>query len=268
MRSLEDYVRQMSLAEETHPIGYAKEDIVEQANVFYQFSGIPDNIYNDIIDNKFPDIVKENLNSHDWKLLSKKLLKEFPKYFEKVYIEGSEKDEKTPFGMLVKDESIIQGVIDDERVKAVLDFFNYFYTQTSRFNKRVMLFEPKYSKKVNDLLKYSTIAYHVTTNNKDNRVRSIKTHGLKPMHGSYREYPDRIYMYIPYDEDPIDAIRFLISMKRIDKEEAYIFKINLDGWHGDLYNDSIVDDGQCVFTYSSIPAKMIEDVTYKCKDEL
>lgn len=249
---------------ECNPHFYKIQNYIDQAYEYFGGDNLPDNIV-DIVKSG-EDYIIENLNSHNYKLLYKKLKQHFEDKIEKyevVYDKGE--TDKNSIKLYLNDFSII----DIDEFESLLSFFNYIKRNTFKENgiSGIILLEPLYSNKVSIT---SPILYHFT---RRAFLNDIMKHGLKPKKKNYTGNIERLYLYQPLhnlnlknDPNVVEFIKTVFN-KRIPSD-LVILKIeyhdmimnNVDPF---MYQDTAMDFDEAVFTQHFIPADFIKEVKIK-----
>lgn len=200
------------------------------------------------------DCILETLNSHDTKLLIKKLSNV---YDDAEFVLGYGKNKFT-IQMAISDTISLQ---IDEKFLRILDFYGYYVTE---WHDGYIIIEPKYSDNVTkQLLDNHGICYHFTDNKS---AESILKNGLRCREGlTYRDFPARIYLYIAktigsrgklYPEIA-DFVKKVVNRIKLRTYGLAVLKIDLNNANVEVYKDTLMtDDGAC-FTYNNIPPKYI-----------
>lgn len=200
------------------------------------------------------DCILETLNSHDTKLLTKKLS---GVYNDARFALGHGKN-KFAIQMVISDATSLQ---TDEKFLRVLDFYGYYVTE---WHDDYITIEPKYSDNVTkQLLDNHGICYHFTDNKS---AESILKNGLRCREGlTYRDFPARIYLYIAktigsqgklYPEIAKFAKR-IVNVVKLRVYGLAVLKIDLNNANVDVYKDTLMPDGGACFTYHNIPPEYI-----------
>lgn len=216
-----------------------------------------------------PDVVLENLNTHEWTKVKKFLEKE---YDVKVLKQNDNEDKKDGIQVICKNIDDAIYIIKDPKFKNCLEFFNYYFSERI---DNVLMVEPIYSEKVNINPGNDNHgqAYHVTTRKNAN---SILKSGLRPKgynEKKYRYFPSRVYLILPdkYSEGIEKIKQALNDLELIDKDYA-VLKIDLNRVENyNFYKDVAMQNNQhsnYIYTYAKIPSEDIKDITEKVKDRL
>lgn len=277
MRNLEEYIKEQLKLEATEGSHSNRISILEHTNnmidLFYPNKDCPDWIIEQSKNSNF-DVVLEMLNSHDYEKLKKVLMKEFSQYIvavQKSENKSTSKESKVAKLLIIcKDEESEEKLKNDDKFNTILNFFNYFYSETKNMGYPIMHIEPIYAEKIRMTSERNhRIAYHVTT--KDN-LDSILKKGLKCKEAKYREYPSRIYLISPYKataDETKKIIKKVIDDKWYAEGEYVVLKVNLNRINDSFYTDvsttrsrEVEYKGQAyIYTYQDIPSKYIEDIT-------
>lgn len=244
-----------------NPHFYKIQNYIDQAYEYFGGDNIPDNIVDIVRSGK--DYIIENLNSHDYKLLYKKLKQKFGDTIEKyevVYDKGE--TTKNMIRLYLNDFSII----NTDEFESILSFFNYIKRNVDKINNIVLL-EPLYSKK---LLVASPILYHFT---RRVYLNDIMKHGLKPQRKKYTGNKERLYLYQPLhnlnlknDPNVVDFIKHVFN-KRIPSDLVVLrieyHNMLMNNVEPFVYQDTAMDFDEAVFTQHFIPAEFIKEVKIK-----
>lgn len=282
MKKIEEYIKEQTLNDNPFDASHCDSyvELLEFNNnmidLFYPSGDCPNDVLEKSKERNF-DVVLEMLNSHNWEKLKNTLMKEFSDYI--LAVKKSENKSTSKYSnvakilLICKDVKSEEKLRNDDKFKTILQFFNYFYSETKNMGYPVMHIEPTYAEKVNIHKEASHrnygIAYHVTT--KDN-VKNILKKGLKCKQAKYRDYPSRIYLISPYEattEETKKIIKKVIDDKWYGEGEYSILKVNLNRINDSFYTDvstnrskEVQYNGQAyIYTYQDIPSKYIEDIT-------
>ena len=200
------------------------------------------------------DYVLETLNSHDTKLIMKKLFDMFP---DANFNVGYGKN-KFAFAMSYDDPESLRTNLEFQKI---LDFYGYYITS---IEGNCLTIEPKYSENITKkLIENHGICYHFTDNAS---AESILKNGLRCKKSKYREFPERIYLIIDknigkngvLNDEYSNFVLKVVDTKRLKKYGLAVLKINLKHNNIDVYRDSIMSNPGACFTYNSIPAQYIK----------
>lgn len=238
---------------------HQKQMLLENMNEFFN-NEIPENIIKEFEQKGYIDYVWENLQTHDYKLLQKKLEQYFGDKIEEFI---DQVDESGIFAIRVNDEYLYR----DETFINLLNFFNYFLRERNGFR---YVIEPIYSKNMDEWVykNCNGIIYHFT--DKDTAEKILKS-GLRikgRTHSSFA-YPKRIYLYAPgfylnsnntkkWMEfakqiiNPFMVKKFGLSVLKIDLNRAR--KSNIS-----FYRDTAMGE-DAIFTYNNIPKECITEL--------
>lgn len=231
------------------------------------------------------DYITENLKTHNYKKLQDYLLKEYGDYIEE-FIDYSGSEDKKSFYIILKNQKpkynldtssfdlpllSVKGVTkkyeETEKFFNILRFFNYEYSQWKWVDKKYALFiEPIYSEDASEYFdKCHRQAYHFT--HKKNVVNILKN-GLRLKRGTYRNFPERIYLWANDNKQDIndnnskllDFIRKLFGNDKLTLEDIGIIKVDL--YHTDFpaYKDTAMKEKEAIFVYNSIPANLCKEI--------
>lgn len=238
---------------------YRKQILLENMNEFFN-NEIPGNIIKEFEQNGYVDYVRENLQTHDYKLLQKKLEQYFGDKIEEFI---DQTDESGIFAIRVNDEYLYR----DETFINLLNFFNYFLRERNGFR---YVIEPIYSKNMDEWVykNCNGIVYHFT--DKDTAKKILKS-GLRIKGRTHSDfaYPKRIYLYAPgfylnsnnVDEwmeftkqiiNPFMVKKFGLSVLKIDLNR--VRKSNIS-----FYRDTAMGE-DAIFTYNNIPKECITEL--------
>lgn len=196
-----------------------------------------------------PDLYYETLKTHDTDLLIKKLKDIYKDDISCIKYNG---EDKYSFYIVMNNE------INTNKLNDILFFYNYIKSFERRINNKIHYFiEPYYSKDISDDIYNKHLhIYHFT--NKRN-VNSILNNGLRCKKSSYREFPERIYLYITNKkiEDDKDNVLKFIDRVLNSTQDIAVFKIK--NIHNiPIYNDTAMDDDNTCFTYNNIDKSQIK----------
>lgn len=167
-------------------------------------------------------------------------------------------------------DNTLDNNIYSKKLYSILNFFNYYITTINNdFNKILIFIEPVYTDNVtNKVLKNGGYIYHITLKN---NWKYIQNTGLRPRVGKipkedgYRYFPKRLY-FIANDKDKestLISIKNTINDKEYDINDIVLLKININEHHIGLFIDTASVDKNAVYTYESIPSKLIEKINIK-----
>lgn len=238
---------------------FYKQKLLEDMNEFFD-NEIPSHIREKLEKEDFVDYVLENLQTHDYKLLQKKLEKHFGDKIEEFI---DQEDKSGIFAIRVTDERLYQ----DNKFIDLLNFFNYFLRERNGFR---YVIEPIYSNNMDEWVykNCNGIVYHFT--DKETGEKILKS-GLRIKGRTHSDfsYPKRIYLYAPgfylnadnRDKwmnfakeivNPFLVRRFGLSVLKIDLNRAK--KTNIS-----FYRDTAMGP-DAVFTYNNIPKECITEI--------
>lgn len=259
---------------------WSKENyLLNDINEFFG-EDIPVNIKEKLMNDEYVDYIYENLQSHDAEKLKKKLKKE---YGDSISFQDYSGKEKKSFIIILNDDNLLDfyNLNNDEnanfdkieKFNNILSFFNYYVSYNDEDKGRKYLFiEPRYSDNVTDeVFNSHKYIYHFTDKKSS---RSILEVGLRARRSNYREYPQRIFLYVTDKkiEDDIENIsKFILKVCNIyllKRNGLSILRIENNG-KLDLYNDTAMEEDEAVFTYNNIPYQYIKKVNVNLSyDEL
>lgn len=204
------------------------------------------------------DYILDNLNTHDAEKLKSKLLE-----ISKVKFEDYSSGKIKSFSVLCASKEDAISLIDNEKFKNLIEFFNYFISEV--IDNRIFI-EPVYSE---DRSKYvfndcKGICYHITTNE---RAEKIMRTGLRIKRSYYRKFPSRIYLYatlklsLVNDTHIKDFVYKIVNKLKAEREGGIaVIRVNLNKCYNDVmrfYKDTSMKEDEAVFTYNSIPAECL-----------
>lgn len=246
---------------------WSKENyLLENINDFFG-NDIPDIIKERLKNDEYVDYVYENLQSHDAEKLKKKLKKE---YGDEIDFQDYSGKDKKSFVIILNNGNIEDfynpGNTNEkiEKFNNILSFFNYYVSYNDEDRGRKYLFiEPRYSDNVTDeIFNSHKYLYHFTDKKS---ARSILETGLRIRKSTYREYPERTFIYATdkkVEDDLENVSKFILKVCNIHNIKRYglsILKIENNGKF-DLYNDTAMEEDEAVFTYQNIPYQYIKKV--------
>lgn len=246
---------------------WSKENyLLENINDFFS-NDIPDIIKERLKNDEYVDYVYENLQSHDAEKLKKKLKKE---YGDEIDFQDYSGKDKKSFVIILNNGNIEDfynpGNTNEkiEKFNNILSFFNYYVSYNDEDRGRKYLFiEPRYSDNVTDeIFNSHKYLYHFTDKKS---ARSILETGLRIRKSTYREYPERTFIYATdkkVEDDLENVSKFILKVCNIHNIKRYglsILKIENNGKF-DLYNDTAMEEDEAVFTYQNIPYQYIKKV--------
>ena len=267
-------------------IEYLKEnnpDRIAKNNFIYQEMT---DFYNDEIPDKYIQLyencnlldflyIHENLQTHDYRKLQNQLLKEYGDYIEnfKDY-EGNESIKS--FYIILKNQidnpllsvkNVSKNIKEVEKFFNILRFFNYQYSNYERLNGKYALYiEPIYSEDATDYFnKCHRQAYHLTY--KDNVDKILKS-GLRIKSGTYREFPERIYLWASEGnklnkQKLLEFAKKIFYINNLSLNDIGIIKVDLYHTNFPVYKDTSMKDKEALFVYNNIPAKLCKEIKIK-----
>lgn len=248
---------------ETHTL-FSIDNLYECGKEIYG-DDIPERIISLILNGKSVNILDESLKSHDTEVLKRKLKEKFPYIVKIEDVKNSSSKVKSFYAQFSTVNDIVKFKEDSFNI---LTFFNYYVTR--RIGNSLSI-EPTFPSRVKYDIKQHHTVYHITS---INYVDSIKENGLRAkFKSSIREYPERIYLVfkdkIEYDSKWTKEFFNILceNNSRIIKDDGYaIFKIDLRGTRGDLYEDTVMLEDDVVFTLTNIPPKSCK-LVYQSKEK-
>lgn len=275
MKSLKSYLNKYSADQIAKNEYYHKElinffgdNIPEKYNQLYENCNLLDN-----------EFILETLQTHDTKKLQDKLKKEY----DNIEFEDYSGENKKSFYMILPDKYHIYDFKNDggrldadynniEKFNNILSFYNYYVSFTKKIKDKWTLFiEPRYSDNITSKIFNSHASiYHFTDGES---AKSILKNGLRCKQGKYREFPERIFLWVTDKklEDNLEHLYDFIlkigNRNKLYKNELSILQIRNNNKF-DIYNDTAMKDEEAVFTYDNIPKEYIKEIkvnnlTYK-----
>ena len=245
-----------------------------QINYFYEHygekTGLPASRYD--LDNNHNDWIIENLQSHDHKIVIKRLKKILGDLI--IDINTDKLSEKYTTARIVRislskncdifnndsQETFTLNNSDlSNKIRNVLEFHNYYITLIYFYeNVNVIILEPKQTENATDFVKKQRYVYHIT--HKDN-IQNILKKGLCPKvkknddEYRYRYYTERVFLIVNSENIKSDITQ-VINDLNLWKDYAIlkidISKLNITYWWDDASR------GNTVYTVESIHPKFIE----------
>lgn len=221
---------------------------------------LPEGFEESLINLEYKDYILESLTSHDVELLKNKLHTEF-KDIERIEFLT---DKEQSIWIISKTD-----LTNDSKFNSMLEIFGYYVT-ANRTNGDLFSIAicPRYAKDAYDMVYKQNHGklYHFTAGK---YVGEIETKGLRCKKSSYRDFPERVYLYasdkhldkipdigefIKTVVNPFDIKRYGLTVYRIDmnklKSNTYI----------NFYTDDYMDEEAAVYTYNNIPAECITKI--------
>lgn len=210
------------------------------------------------------EIIEETLiRSYDVRSLFDKLKKILPSLdrYQKV-TEKTKKDDVKSVVLIFKDYKEAQEAYNgnDDSIKSLLRFYNY---RASSKKGNLVMIEPVYSKKVNDLVRRNHyVLWHVCS---EDKIDSIMKKGLVCKNNMSRDIPSRIYLFSSYDlYRDIEEFRKFFRELSYDEDTCCLLKIVLPQEETkykryDFYQDDLMESQRTVWTYNNISPKYIEE---------
>ena len=245
---------------------------------YYDGNNIPNKyikLYEECRLNSF-DYINENLQTHDYKKLQSQLLKEYDDYIEnfKDY-EGNESIKS--FYIILKNQidnpllsvkNVSKNIKEVEKFFNILRFFNYQYSNWKFIDDKYVLYiEPIYSEDASEYFnKCHRQAYHFTYKK---NVKGILENGLRLKRGTYRKFPERIYLWATdkkqdindENKELLDFARKIFGDDKLLLKDIGIIKVDLYHTNFPVYKDTAMKEKEALFIYNSIPAKLCKEVT-------
>ena len=277
MKSIEEFIKNIDKWQPSYKI--SNEYLYEELKDF--FIDIP-NDYIKLYENNCLykigfNYINENLKTHDYKKLQSQLLKEYGDYIEgfKDY-NGSEKIKS--FYIILKNQETskfdnpllsIKNVDKNEVEKFfnILRFFNYQYSNWKFVdNKYTLYIEPIYSEDASEYFdKCHRQAYHFTYKK---NVKGILKNGLRLKRGTYRNFPERIYLWATdkkqdvndKNKELLDFVRKIFGDDKLSLKDIGIIKVDLYHTNFPVYKDTAMKDKEAIFIYNNIPAQCCKEI--------
>lgn len=255
---------------------FAARRLDEAIEYFDRMENIPAKIYlRACKDPLHVDLIGENLKTHDWKAMSKKLKERFPQ----LSISSATSVGAKPVGeqkqyCLLKSDPLGKNFIPTDYLayynldfKKIIEFFNY--NVSSVFGNIIKL-EPVYPDSTKSFVNQTCFnrVYHVTV--KEN-VESIEASGLRcktgKRSGKYREFPKRVYV-LGFDVKKYPKLKIIDICKEIasdifDWDDIAIFECGqLPGEY--FYEDTVLpldyEGVKAMFCYVNIPPEKLKRI--------
>ena len=283
MINIDEYLRSFT-PDQIERNKYFYEHMLE----YYDENNIPTKyikLYKECRLNSF-DYINENLQTHDYKKLQHQLLKEYDKYIEEFKdYEGSDniksfyivlKSQKQKYNLetskfdnpLLSIKDVSKNTKEVEKFFNILRFFNYQYSNWKFINNKYVIYiEPIYSEDASDYFdKCHRQAYHFTYKK---NVKGILKNGLRLKRGTYRNFPERIYLWATdkkqdvndENKELLDFVRKIFGDDKLYLKDIGIIKVDLYHTNFPVYKDTAMKEKEALFIYNSIPAKLCKEVT-------
>lgn len=221
------------------------------------------------------DPILEMLNTHSIDKLLDRIKKEFPevRYGRMNGTDDSKlnikEESKDGFFLYDKDKEKLELIKNNDKFVNIVEFYNYYFAElkyNNHYELWVMMFEPRYSKKIKDFEKRNNgVAYHITT---QENYEKIKKDGLKIKSAKYRYFPRRIYLILPNVNSSKERNDIIINtINKLEKTTSYVvLQISLHNLPNFTFYEDVMmatNKEHYIYTYQNIPTKYIKDVTYK-----
>ena len=216
------------------------------------------------------DLVLENLQSHDSRKMLEKIQEKFGNFLPRLgksFDYPYREEEKGYVALRTVGPRATKALKDSEEFKSLVHFYGY---NISRVAGSIITLEPEYPEEGQNVGGHG---YHLIYNRQVpgapegyTVLDSVLDHGLRVKDSKHRYYPKRVYMFFYGPVETQEALERL----RQDGEEINMFDYMWED--GDIkvvkfripegikwYRDPVME-GPAYFTYSSIPAKYIEQV--------
>ena len=285
MKSIEEFIKNIDKWQPSYKI--SNEYLYEELKDF--FIEIP-NDYIKLYENNCLykigfSYINENLNTHDYKKLQSQLLKEYGNYIEnfKDY-NGSDKiksfyiilkNQKPKYNLetskfdnpLLSVKNVEKNKNEVEKFFNILRFFNYQYSNWKFVdNKYTLYIEPIYSEDASEYFdKCHRQAYHFTYKK---NVKGILKNGLRLKRGTYRNFPERIYLWATdkkqdindENKELLDFVRKIFGDDKISLKDIGIIKVDLYHTNFPIYKDTAMKDKEAIFVYNNISAQYCKEI--------
>ena len=221
------------------------------------------------------DYINENLKTHDYKKLQNQLLKEYGDYIEE-FKDYKGNDNIKSFYIILKSKfdnpllsikNVGKNTEEVEKLFNILRFFNYQYSQWSFVdNKYCLYIEPIYSEDASEYFdKCHRQAYHFTYKK---NVEGILKNGLRLKRGTYRKFPERIYLWATdkkhdindNNKELLDFIHKILADDKLYLNDIGIIKVDLYHTNYPVYKDTAMKDKEAIFVYNNIPANLCKEI--------
>jgi hypothetical protein len=224
-----------------------KEYINDEYNISIDRGCYAEYEYENIKD--ISDLYYETLKTHDTDLLIKKLNDIYENDISCIKYNG---EDKCSFYIVLNNK------IDTNKLNDILFFYNYINSFERKINNKIHYFiEPFYPKDISkDIFEKHLSIYHFT--NKRN-IDSILKNGLRCKKNTYRDFPERIYLYVTdkkINDDKDNVLKFIDKVLRTTKDVAIIKIKNIHNIP--IYNDTAMMEDNACFTYNNIDKSQIE----------
>ena len=255
MKQLSDFVKEYKIYDAAR---HYRECYLNSMMDFFG-DDLPEGFKESLINLEYKDYILESLTSHDAELLKNKLCAEF-KDIERIEFLT---DKQQSIWIISKTD-----LTNDSKFNSMLEIFGYYIT-VNRTNGDLFSIAicPRYAKDAYDIVsKNHGKLYHFTAGK---YVGEIEKKGLRCKKSSYRDFPERVYLYasdkhldkipdigkfIKTVVNPFDIKRYGLTVYRIDmnklKSNTYI----------NFYTDDYMDEEAAVYTYNNIPAECITKI--------
>lgn len=234
------------------------------------------------------DYINENLKTHDYKKLQNQLLKEYSDYIEEFKdYEGTDniksfyiilKNQKPKYNLetskfdnpLLSVKNVEKNTEEVEKFFNILRFFNYQYSQWKFVdNKYGLYIEPIYSEDSSEYFnKCNRQAYHFTYKK---NIEGILKNGLRLKRGTYRKFPERIYLWATdkkqdindNNKELLNFVRKIFVNDKLYLNDIGIIKVDLYHTNYPVYKDTAMKDKEAIFVYNNIPADLCKEIKIK-----
>jgi hypothetical protein len=153
---------------------------------------------------------------------------------------------------------VVNNEIDVKKLNDILFFYNYYNSFSRHIDNKLHYFiEPYYPKDISEDIRSKHLNIYHFTHKKN--IDSILNNGLRCKKNNYRDFPERIYLYVTdkkIDYNDKDILIFIDKTLNTTKDIA-IFKIkNINNIS--IYNDTAMIEDNACFTYNNISKLQIK----------
>ena len=277
MKNIEEYIKISDIYQPSYK--FSNEYLYKEMKDF--FINIPNNYIKLYENNCLYKIgynyINENLKTHDYKKLQNQLLKEYKDFIEEFKdYEGSDKiksfyiilkNQNPKYNPLLSVKNVSKHTKEVEKFFNILRFFNYQYSNWKWiYNKYVLYIEPIYSEDASEYFdKCYRQAYHFTYKK---NIKGILKNGLRLKRGTYREFPERIYLWATDKKQDINNenkellyfFRKIFGDDNLSLNDIGIIKVDLYHTNIPVYRDTAMKEKEALFIYNSIPANLCKEI--------
>ena len=251
--------------------GFIREQQYEKLVDYFGEENISERLVCDFISDHNRDFVLENLQSHSYKALERRLQNVFYGYDISIQSHPDEISDISYTRIRINDISAkeFNALIKTKEFNNILQFFNYSVSSVDWNESGTIYIEPIYSESgaefINDYC--FGVVYHITS---ARLAKTIERTGIRCRCGErlpngeimkYRNFPERVYVYAMIPDD-FDMTTLKLAAKQLlpytnDKDIA-IFKCYVNGEN--FYRDTAMPYDSAYFTYTTIPPENIERI--------